>query len=289
MTWMVFIAERRDNFVFNRGVTVLATWGEEFMEIEVAIHFAFPFVECDMFLSSTTDFERPYKFNVAFIAAETVWMEAAANSGHDTTGDRSRTSVAKQRRARLRTNLGSRPRLDRRIFLVRIAGDINNGDIENGKVFAWHVDRGNWRRRRALRLTNRKVLDRGHSKVISRIVLGSSARLRRRRQRSNDPSFPEPTLGRRTRFARFRRIRDILLLRRRRVSLLRSLPPKPPPRRVLGLSRNRWQDSLGRRRPPLGGNTANVRRGCIATPIALLQGPDEGCASGVGPFGRGCR
>jgi hypothetical protein len=143
MAWMVFIAKRRDDLVFNRGIAMFATWGEELVEIEVAIHLAVTFVESHMFLISTIPLEGLYKFNIAFIAAETVWMEATANSSYDTTGDRPRTSVAEQRRAHLGTNLGSRPRLDRPIFVVRIAGDINNRDIENGKVPAWHVDRGN--------------------------------------------------------------------------------------------------------------------------------------------------
>jgi hypothetical protein len=165
-----------------------------------------------MFLSSTTPLERPYKFNIAFVAAETVWMETTADGSHDTTGDRARTGVAEQRRPILRTNLGTRPRLDGLIFLVRIVGDIDNRNIENGKLSAWYLNRGHCRRRRALGLTNRKVLDRGHSKVVSRIVFSTSARFGRRRQRSNDTSFPEPALARRTRFALFRGIRGILLL-----------------------------------------------------------------------------
>jgi hypothetical protein len=143
MTRMIFIAKRRDDFVFNRGIAMFAAWGEEFMEIEVAIHLAVTFVESHMFLSSTTPFERPYKFNIAFIAAKTVWMEAAADGSHDTTGDGSRTSIADQRGARFRTNLGSRPRFDGLIFIVRIPGDVDNRNIENGKVAARRIDRWN--------------------------------------------------------------------------------------------------------------------------------------------------
>ena len=54
---MVFIAKRRDDFVFNRGIAMLAAWGEELVEVEVTVHLAVTFVESDMFLQSTTAFE----------------------------------------------------------------------------------------------------------------------------------------------------------------------------------------------------------------------------------------
>jgi len=60
------------------------------MIIEMTIDFSMVFIECNVFLESTRFRTVKYKFNIAFITAETIRMEPPAHCGYDAASDRPR-------------------------------------------------------------------------------------------------------------------------------------------------------------------------------------------------------
>ena len=52
LTWMIFISQSRDNFIFYRCVAMFTSRREKFMEVQVAIDFSFVLVKCNVFLQS---------------------------------------------------------------------------------------------------------------------------------------------------------------------------------------------------------------------------------------------